>query len=71
MKKTTFATKADAIAAGWVPASGIGKDISGLNSFGYTFELNGAQSTTIWLTEEKNKIGQKGCFIPMFRYDAF
>jgi hypothetical protein len=64
----TFATKEDAIAAGYRPVNRkTAKDTSGPNSFGYDFQdSEGNETVTVWLTEEKNKLGQKGCFLPMY-----
>jgi len=67
-----YATKADAIADGWIPAHGVAgaRDVSGPNAFGYAFEVDvdgvTYHSHTISLTEATNKIGQIGAVAVMF-----
>lgn len=63
-----FKTTADAIRAGYRPVNRkTDRDISGPNSFGYDYRDEDSNETvTVWLTEEKNKLGRKGAFRPMY-----
>lgn len=66
--RPTFDTLTDALAAGWRPAKrGVHKDISGPNSFGYTFEdVDGTRSQGVWFRKDLNQMKQPGCVRPMF-----
>jgi hypothetical protein len=69
-----FSTRSEAYDAGYrTPVqSATVKDTSGRNSFGYSYaEYDGSgsvisETVTVWFTEEKNKLGKKGSFAPMF-----
>lgn len=82
MTHHTFATKADALDAGYVTAkSGIGphggrvRDTSGPGEFGYAYTEYGpdgsaiCESVTVWLTDDLNKAGRPGAFAVMFPPD--
>jgi len=69
MKLTSYLTYDDARNDGWVPARSLSeaRDVSGPNAFGYTYALpNGARSTSIWCSQERNQIGRLGAFWVMF-----
>jgi hypothetical protein len=67
--RTRYATRAEAIADGWRSLNRrTDRDISGGNFMGYLYQSpDGQQSTQVWFTEEKNRLGQPGCFAQMFR----
>lgn len=69
--RTTYATRADAIADGWRSVNcRIDRDVSEGPFFGYAFEaLDGQRSTQITLTKAKNRMGGEGCAIQMFRQE--
>jgi hypothetical protein len=63
-----FKTFADAINAGYEYVDRhTDHDISGPDSYGYEYErADGTKSVVVWLTEERNKMGQYGAFLAMF-----
>ena len=67
--RTRYATLQEAQADGWRRVNCKNdRDVSGGNFFGYKYQLpDGQASTTITLTQEPNRIGQRGCCIEMFR----
>ena len=72
--RTRYATYAEAQADGWRRVNrSTDRDVSGIGyggvaMFGYTFESpDGQTSTTIRLTDERNKLGRPGCVVEMFR----
>ena len=73
--RTRYATKRDALADGWRSISSSDTDISGLgyggaSMFGYKFRSpDGQTSTTIMLTEDKNKLGRPGAWAEMMRVE--
>lgn len=64
----SFPTRAQAEAAGWRSVNRTrDRDVSDIGSFGYEYESpEGHRTTTVSLTEAKNKLGRPGCFAPMF-----
>ena len=68
-QRTSYATFQDAQADGWRRVNRrTDRDISGGNLFGYEYQSpDGEESTTITLTQERNKIGGLGCCVEMFR----
>jgi len=63
----TFKTLRDAIAAGYRKPSKFDRDISGFGYYGYSFQReDGTKTVTVWLTEDKNRMGQPGCFVAMY-----
>lgn len=68
-QRTIYATFQDAQADGWRRVNRrTDLDISGGNSFGYEYQSpDGQRSTTIMLTQERNKLGTFGCVAQMFR----
>jgi hypothetical protein len=68
-QRTSYATFQEAQADGWRRVNRkTDRDISGGNFFGYEYQSpDGQYSTTITLTQERNKIGQLGCCVKMFR----
>jgi hypothetical protein len=64
----SFKTLTDAINAGYTPVNRRqDRDISGPDSYGYEYErADGTKSVVVWLTEERNKMGQYGAFLAMF-----
>lgn len=68
-QRTSYATFQEAQADGWRQVNRkTDRDISGENFFGYEYQSpDGQESTTIRLTQERNKIGRLGCFVEMFR----
>lgn len=70
--RAKFATLTDAIDAGYRPVSPANdKDISSpgnlYGSRGYDFQdSDGNKTVTVYLAEEANKAGTKGCYVPMF-----
>jgi hypothetical protein len=71
-QRTRYATFQEAQADGWRRVNRkTDRDVSGGNSIGYEYQSpNGQISTTIILTQERNKIGQLGCCVQMFRDSA-
>jgi hypothetical protein len=68
-QRTSYTTFQEAQADGWRRVNHkADRDISGGNSMGYEYEApNGQASTTITLTQERNRIGTLGCCVQMFR----
>lgn len=71
----TFATQAQAIAAGYRrarPNAAVNpdRDVSGPRSRGYIFEEagSGRRTVTVWFTDERSCApgNPRGCFAPMF-----
>jgi|688.fasta_scaffold2390226_1 hypothetical protein len=71
-QRTRYATFQEAQADGWRRVNRrTDRDVSGGNFFGYKYESpDGQESTTIALTQERNKIGRLGCYVEMFRDSA-
>lgn len=71
-QRTSYANFQEAQADGWRRVNRkTDRDISGGNYMGYEYEApNGQVSTTITLTQERNRIGQLGCCVEMFRDSA-
>jgi hypothetical protein len=74
--RTHYATYGEALADGWRRVDrSTDRDVSGPapgggSYFGYEYQAaNGQLSHTITLSEERNKLGRKGCFVEMFRRD--
>ncbi|CAN5860057.1 hypothetical protein BH23ACT8_BH23ACT8_15650 [soil metagenome] len=67
--RPSFPTIADALAAGWrhcLHEDGA-DDTSGADSYGYRYRsAQGEESVTVWLTDQPNRMGAPGCFLPMF-----
>lgn len=62
-----FSTYMDAIAAGYQTVNRrTDKDISGDGYFGYEFERDGKQTVSVYFSKELNKLGQPGCYRPMY-----
>jgi len=68
-QRTSYATLPEAQADGWRQVNRKNdRDVSGGNFVGYKYQSpDGQASTTITLTQERNRIGQLGCCIQMFR----
>ena len=68
-QRTSYATLQEAQADGWRRVNRkTDRDISGANYMGYEYQSpEGKASTTITLTQERNRIGQLGCCVEMFR----
>lgn len=66
---TRYATYAEAQADGWRRVNrSTDRDVSDVGSFGYHYQApDGQLSTTISLSEERNKLGRPGCVAEMFR----
>ena len=71
-QRTCYATLQEAQANGWRRVNRkTDRDVSGGNFFGYEYQSpNGQKSTTITLAQERNRIGQLGCCVEMFRDSA-
>jgi hypothetical protein len=71
-QRTSYATLQEAQADGWRRVNHkTDRDVSGGNFVGYKYQSpNGQESTTITLTQERNKIGWLGCCVEMFRDSA-
>jgi len=68
MSKHSFKTFADALSAGYDAVNRrTDRDTSGTNSYGYSYENEvGRKTVTVWFSEDKNAMGQPGCFRPMY-----
>lgn len=64
----TFETEKQAIEAGYRPVNRkTDHDVSGGSYYGYQYENpEGERTVTVSLTEELNKGGGKGCYLPMY-----
>jgi hypothetical protein len=71
-QRTRYATVQEALADGWRRVNHrTDRDASGGNYIGYKYQSpDGQETTTIFLTKERNKIGQLGCCVEMFRDSA-
>lgn len=71
-QRTRYATIQEAQADGWRRVNRkADRDISGGNFFGYVYKSpDGQTSTTITLTQDRNRLGQLGCCVEMFRDSA-
>jgi hypothetical protein len=63
-----FRTYAEAVEAGYRrPNRKTDRDTSGPNSFGYSYEnADGERTVAVGFSEERNKLGQLGCVVPMY-----
>jgi len=63
-----FKTKLEALRAGWTSVNRKNdRDVSGYPYFGYEYQNeNGQRSKLVWLSNEKNKMGDMGAFISMY-----
>jgi hypothetical protein len=72
MKNPTFKTYAEAYAAGYRRVDrSADRDISGGSYYGYEYQRasDGQKTVNVWLSEEKNQLGQLGCVAPMYPPD--
>jgi len=64
----TFKTLKDALTAGYKTVNHKeDKDITKGNFFGYRFKNSKGEKTVfVWLTDEENRTGGKGCFVALY-----